>query len=315
MIADLLTDDQDVLKRSESVQKEGRHHDNKEKNKEMSKTIIFIHGAWLTAESWDSFRAYFEARGYTTLAPSWPYKQTSVEALRANPPEALARLGAQEILEHYTRIIQQQTESPILIGHSFGGLFVQILLDRGLGQAGVSIDPAAPKGIMPPPVALKASSGVLLTWGFWKKIVRMSFKQFQFGFVNTLPLKVQQAAYEAYVVPESGRLFFQATSAALDAHSPLAVNFHNATRAPLLLTAGTQDQTVPLSQVKANYRKYRQSPARTDFLTFEGRTHWLIKQEGWEEVARQIDAWLHEVGTGGTNSLQKSTQSRDRELV
>jgi pimeloyl-ACP methyl ester carboxylesterase len=272
----------------------------------MSKTIIFIHGAWLTSSSWDAFRAYFEAQGYTTLAPSWPQKETSVEALRANPPEALARLSAEDILEHYTRIIQQQTEPPILIGHSFGGLFVQILLDRGLGAAGVAIDPAAPKGITPPLIAFKALSGVLLTWGFWNKVVRMSFQQFQFGFVNSLPLEVQRAAYDGYVVPESGKLFSQAVNAALDPHSPLAVNFNNATRAPLLLTAGTEDHTVPPSQVRVNYRKYSQTSARTDLLTFEGRTHWLIKQDGWEEVAQQIAAWLGEVGVGTTNTPQMS---------
>lgn len=271
----------------------------------MSKTIIFIHGAWLTAASWDTFQAYFESLGYTTLAPSWPSKQTSVDALRANPPEALAHLSAEDILEHYTRIIQEQAEPPILIGHSFGGLFVQILLDRGLGAAGVAIDPAAPKGITPPLIAFRALSGVLLTWGFWKKVVRMSFKQFQFGFVNGLSLEVQQAAYDTYVVPESGKLFSQAVNAALDPHSPLAVNFQNATRAPLLLTAGTQDHTVPLSQVTVNYRKYSHTAARTDLLTFEGRTHWLIKQEGWEEVAQQIDAWLGNIGVGITHSVQK----------
>lgn len=276
----------------------------------MSKTILFIHGAWLTANSWDTFRTYFEDRGYNTLAPAWPYKDAPVQTLRAHPPAALARLGADEILEHYTRIIQEQPEPPILIGHSFGGLFVQILLDRGLGQVGVAIDPAAPRGIMPPPVALKAASGVFSTWGFWKKIRRMTFKQFQFGFVNTLPLNVQQAAYDAYVVPESGRLFFQAINAALDPHSPLTVNFRNSTRAPLLMTAGTKDHTVPLSQVLANYHKYRHSNARTDLLTFQNRTHWLIKQDGWEEVAGKIDAWLNEFGVSVTNPDQARVERR-----
>jgi pimeloyl-ACP methyl ester carboxylesterase len=274
----------------------------------MNKTILFIHGAWLTANSWDSFQAYFEAQGYTTLAPSWPSKETSVNALRANPPEALARLSAEEILGYYTHIIQEQAEPPILIGHSFGGLFVQILLDRGLGAAGVAIDPAAPKGIMPPLIAFRALSGVLLTWAFWKKVVQMSFKQFQFGFVNGLPLEVQRAAYDTYVVPESGKLFSQAVNAAFDPHSPLAVNFHNTTRAPLLLTAGTQDHTVPMSQVTANYYKYRQTPARTDYLKFEGRTHWLIKQEGWEEVAQKIGTWLNDVGVGTADALQQSAE-------
>jgi pimeloyl-ACP methyl ester carboxylesterase len=34
-------------------------------------------------------------------------------------------------------------EPPVLIGHSYGGLFVELLLDRGLGRAGVAMSPAA----------------------------------------------------------------------------------------------------------------------------------------------------------------------------
>ena len=95
---------------------------------------------------------------------------------------------------------------------------------------------------------------------------------------------------------------------AFEPYSEAEVNVKNTTRAPLLLTAGTKDHTVPLSQVTVNYRKYRQTSARTDFFRFEGRTHWLIKQEGWEEVAQQIDAWLTDVGVGSTNSIQMSRE-------
>lgn len=264
----------------------------------MTKNVVFIHGAWLTAKGWDNFQPFFEAHGYTTIAPNWPYRDAPVAELRENPPEELSHLGADEILDHYTRIIQAQPEPPILIGHSFGGLFTQILLDRGLGAAGVAIDPAAPKGVVTPPDAVRSTSGVLLTWDFWRKIVSMTFEQFQFGFVNGLPLDVQRAAYDGYVVPESGRLFGQAVGANFEPHSPLAINFNNATRAPLLLTAGEHDHTVPLSQVKANFHKYHNSPARTDFVTFPNRTHWLIKQEGWEEVAQRVIDWLGSVEAG-----------------
>lgn len=260
----------------------------------MSRQILFMHGAWLTSLCWQPFITYFERQGYTCLAPDWPWKDRPLEELRANPPAELARLGVAEIVEHYAQIIRAQPSAPILIGHSFGGLFTQILLDQGLGKAGVAINPAPPKGVFPTPLAFRASSGVLFTPGFWKRIVRMSLPQFQFGFVNTLPLSVQQAAYTG-VGPESGRLFLQVATAAFSARSPLAVNFRNAQRAPLLLTAGTLDHTVPLSMVRATYRKYRRSPARTDFLVFEGRTHWLIEQEGWEEVADSIHNWLLQV--------------------
>jgi len=260
----------------------------------LSRHLLFLHGAWLTPLCWQPFITYFEQQGYICLAPSWPGKDRSPEELRASPPAELAHLGVAEIVEHYAAIIQAQPSPPILIGHSFGGLFVQLLLDRGLGKAGVAINPAPPQGVFPTPLALRASSGVLFTPGFWQRIVHMSLRQFQFGFVNTLPLQVQQAAYEG-VVPESGRIFFQVATAALTARSPLAVNFRNAQRAPLLLTAGTLDRTVPLSMIRVNYRKYRRSSARTDFQIFEGRTHWLIEQEGWEDVAASIQNWLLQV--------------------
>ncbi len=278
----------------------------------MSKTVIFIHGAWLSADCWDDFQPYFEQRGYTTLAPNWPLRDASVAKLRANPPAALAHLGAEDILAHYERIICAHAEPPILIGHSFGGLFVQLLLDRGLGAAGVAIDPAAPKGVITPPNAIRSTAGVLLTPGFGHKVVQMTLPQFQFGFMNGLPLGEQQAVYEAYVVPESGHLFAQAVGATFARHSPLAVNFHNPTRAPLLLTAGLHDHTVPPSQVGANYRRYRRTPAQTDLLTFANRTHWLIKQSGWQEVADSIIAWLAQVVPSASASLSPASGSARR---
>jgi hypothetical protein len=34
------------------------------------------------------------------------------------------------------------------------------------------------------------------------------------------------------------------------------------------------------------------SPARTDYLAFEGRPHRVVVGEGWEVVAAAIDGWL-----------------------
>lgn len=103
----------------------------------------------MTPRCWEPFIGYFEQRGYACQAPAWPHKDLPFEELRAHPPAELAGLGVTEIVDHYASLIQAQSEPPILIGHSFGGLFVQMLLDRGLGRAGVAIDPAPPKGVLP----------------------------------------------------------------------------------------------------------------------------------------------------------------------
>ncbi|WIG59027.1 MAG: alpha/beta hydrolase [Ktedonobacterales bacterium] len=262
----------------------------------MSATIVFIHGAWMTPLCWEPFVGYFQQQGYTCVAPPWPYRDKSVEELRSNPPAALAGLGVAEIVDHYARIISALDEPPILIGHSFGGLFVQMLLDQGLGRAGVALDPAPPKGVPAFKLtAIKALSGVLTTWMGWKRILRMSLQEFQYAFVNTLPPSEQKATYERQVVPETGRIFFQAALAPLNRHSAIRVRFDNGTRAPLLLIAGAADNIVPASVVKANHAKYKHSPARTDFKLFPGRTHWLIAQDGWAEVAGYAADWLRQL--------------------
>ena len=130
------------------------------------KTIVLVHGAWVTPLCWENFSGYFESRGYTCLAPAWPYKDRSVDELRRSPDPNLGRLGLIEIVDHYDRIIRGLDAPPILIGHSYGGLFVQMLLDRGLGAAGVAIDSAPPQGVLPfSPTVIRANFGVLSTLG------------------------------------------------------------------------------------------------------------------------------------------------------
>ncbi len=175
----------------------------------MTQTIVFIHGAWVTPSCWAPFISYFEGRGYTCIAPAWPGKDRPIEAIREDPSPLLG-LGIADIVTHYERIIRALREPPILIGHSFGGLFVQILLDRGLGACGVAIDPAPPRGVLAyEPSAFRSLASVLLTWRGWRKVVRWTYGNFRYAFVHTLPDVEARAAYDEHVTPESGRLFFQ----------------------------------------------------------------------------------------------------------
>ena len=255
------------------------------------KTIVFVHGAWVTPMCWDKFVGFFEGRGYQCLAPAWPYRDRPIEELRRNPPPELRRLGITEIVEHYDKIIRGLDAPPILIGHSYGGLFVQMLLDRDLGAAGVAIDPAPPRGVLPfYPSVFRSNLFILVTPGGWNKVVRQSFKDFQYAFVNMLPEAEQKIAYDTYVVPETGRIFFQTAFALFNSAS--TVNFNNPRRAPLLLIAGGADHVVAAAMNRANFAKYKNSPARTDFKEFAGRCHWIIAQPGWEEVAAYSADWI-----------------------
>lgn len=107
-------------------------------------TIVLIHGLWMTPLSWEHWIDLYEARGFRVLAPAWPGMGGDIDELRRDP-SGIEHLGIREIVDHYAAIIRELVCPPIIMGHSFGGAFTQILLDRGLGAAGVAIDSAAVK--------------------------------------------------------------------------------------------------------------------------------------------------------------------------
>lgn len=265
----------------------------------MGHTVIFIHGAWMTPKCWNPFQSYYTARGYTILAPAWPYHDRSVDELNTAPDPRLGRLGLGEITAHFEAIIRALPQPPIIIGHSFGGLVTQILLDRGLGAAGVSLDPAPPRGVIAAlyPTTTRALLRIIATPGGWSKIFHWTLPEFSYAFVHTLPHEEQARAFTDYVVPESGRVFFQDALSAFSPNSPARIDFANPRRAPLLIVAGSADRIVPAAMVKATWRKYpRAAKNAPAFLEFPSRTHWLIAQPGWEEVAAATADWLREQG-------------------
>jgi pimeloyl-ACP methyl ester carboxylesterase len=254
--------------------------------------LLLIHGAWLSARSWERFEEYFTRRGFDVTAPEWPRKHGDVEALRDDADD-LAGLGLDEIVDHYGALIRALPEPPVLVGHSFGGLIVELLLARGLGRAGVAMSPAPPKGILVLPFSsLKAASPALAHPSKRHGVVTLSPEEFAYGFVNTFSAEDAAAAYERYAVPETGRIFYEAGFANFALHPPTDVHFDEDDRAPLLIVGAEQDHTVPASVSRAQHRKYGKSSARTDYVEFEGRPHLLVVGDGWEEVAAGIDGWL-----------------------
>ena len=254
--------------------------------------MMLIHGAWLSSGSWANFADYFSSQGFDVSAPEWPRKEGDVAELRENADE-LEGLGLTEIVDHYEAEIRTLDEPPILIGHSFGGLIVELLLDRGLGRAGVAMSPAPPKGILVLPFSsLKAASPALAHPSRWHGVVPLTLEEFTYGFVNTFSPEEAAAAYEKYAVPESGQIFYEAGFANFHLHPPTEVHFKSGDRAPLLIIGAEKDNTVPASLSQKQYKKYEKSEAQTDYIEFADRPHLMMVAEGWEEIAAAIESWL-----------------------
>ena len=251
----------------------------------MSNTILLIHGAWLNSRSWDAVKARYEAKGFTVVAPDWPYDDRSPEELRAEPDERLATLGQREVLDFYQNIIGQCPEEPILIGHSAGGTFVQHLLDRGLGVAGVAIDPAPTPGVGLGPHAIVSTLPVFFDWGSWKKAETMSRKYFRTRFAQTVPEGQADALYDRYIVPTPGKIYWDGII------NKIPIDWSNPHRAPLLLIGGELDLIADASMTQAIYEKQKQAPSLTEIKIFPGRSHWTLLDPGWEEVADYALDW------------------------
>lgn len=252
------------------------------------KTVLFITGAFVGNNCWDEWRLYFESKGYKTLAPPWPQKDAPPEELRNRyPAQDIAANRLTSLTEYYATIAAKQPEKPILIGHSIGGLIVQLLLQRGLGVAGVAIHSVPPQGIFTFKFSfLKAGWGPLGFFSSSRNSFLMSFRQWQYAFTNGMSCEDQKQSYYKFVVPESKLIVRDTVTKAAK------INWQNP-HAPLLLISGSDDHFVPAGLNYSNYKKYKKSNSITAYKEFKGRNHFVLGQQTWEEDANYIITWLN----------------------
>ena len=253
--------------------------------------IVLIHGLWMTPLSWEYWAHHFTERGYEVFAPSWPGMERDIRALRRQP-ETYANIGVKQIVDHYENLVIELESPPILIGHCFGGLVVQALLDRGLGACGVAIASAPIKGVW----TLPYSTMRVVTPQLFHphRAVPLTPAQFQYAFMHTASPEESFRMFQRYAIPGADRVLFQAELANFNPFAETAVNVRRNNRAPLLLIAGSNDHLTPPSIVKANHRLYRDSCAVTEYKEFPDRTHFIIGQGGWQDVANFALDWARD---------------------
>lgn len=258
--------------------------------------VVFIHGLWLHATSWQPWLDLFRAAGYDPVAPGWPGEPATVAEAREHP-ELVANLSIDDATEHFATIIEGLPRSPVIIGHSFGGLIAEKLIGQGRGAAAVAIDPAQIKGVLPLPLAqLRSGLPGLGNPANLHKAVSLTKKEFRFGFGNALPEEESDALFEKWTIPSPARPLFQAAAANFALHSQAKIDTDNDTRGPLLLISGLKDHTVPDVVTRSTLKQYRDSTAVTELQQFEGRGHSLTVDSGWHEVADAVLDWLRAKG-------------------
>jgi len=256
-------------------------------------TIVLVHGFWMTPRSWEDWKARYEAQGFRVLTPAYPGFEVEVEALNADP-SPVARVTAPQIVAHLESVVAGLDSPPIIIGHSAGGAFTQVLLDHGHGAAGVALNSAPTEGVRTIPLSqVRSTFPVLRSPANRHKAVPLSFDQFRYAFTN-VGFTPEQArrVYERYAIPAPGGILWSSVLANFQpGPQDIWVDYQNAGRAPLLFLSGGEDHIMPPSVQSSNAAKYHGAGTVTEHETYPGRAHLMTAQEGWEEVADRALEW------------------------
>jgi pimeloyl-ACP methyl ester carboxylesterase len=248
--------------------------------------VVFIHGLWLLASSWASWAELFEGAGYAPLTPDWPDDPATVEEARANP-DVFARKTLRQVADHTAEIIKALDKKPVVIGHSTGGLFAQMLAGRGLSAATVAIDPGVFRGVLPLPASVLRGVGpFLLDPRTRRRAITLTFDQFKYSWADALDDQEAKELYDTFHVAGSGISLVQMGNANLNPWTEAKVDTKNPDRGPLLIIDGERDHTVPWAIAHAAYKRQKRNPAVTEIVEMPNRGHSLTIDHGWREVAQ-----------------------------
>ena len=254
-------------------------------------SVVFITGTFIANNCWDEWRSYFESKGYTCVAPAWPFKNASPEELRNRPAaDPLASNALTSLTDYFASIIKKLPVKPILVGHSLGGLVVQLLLQRELGIAGVAIHSFPPQGVNRFWLScLKTIWEATVLFSSGEKTYLIPFDKWSYAIANGMEYEQQKELYYLYAIPESKKIIREALKCTA------RIDFKKS-HAPLLFTSGGNDMLIPSSLNYSNYKKYVVGDSVTDYEEFKTHGHLVFKNDAWKKEADHILYWLSEMG-------------------
>ncbi|SOE01521.1 alpha/beta hydrolase [Blastococcus haudaquaticus] len=253
-------------------------------------TIVLVHGFWVTPRSWEDWKAHYEAKGYRVLTPAYPGFEVEVEALNADPT-VIAELTLPTIVDHYAAVIEELDTPPIIIGHSAGGTLTQLLLDRGYGAVGVTLNSAPTEGVRVLPLSqLKSTFTAFKNPANRHREVPLTEAQWHYAFTNTFSEEESRRLYQRYAIPAPGRIIWSGVLANFmpgpqDAH----VDYAKPDRVPLLFISGGEDHIMPPSVQRSNAKHY--TTGVVELEEYPGYAHLLPAQEGWQAIADHALEW------------------------
>ena len=272
--------------------------------------IVLVHGFWVTPRSWEHWITHYESKGYKVIAPAYPGFEVEVEALNEDPTP-IEELTVPGVVEHLEKVVGGLDKPPILIGHSAGGTFVQLLLDHGFGAVGVAMNSAPTEGVrVTPPAQIKSLFPALKNPANRHRAVGFTHDQWHYAFTNTFSEEESRSLYERYHIPASGAIFWGSALANIHpGKDDNWVNYENPDRAPLLFISGTDDHLMPPSLQRSNAKHYKAPGLITEVKEYPG-PHLLPAWPGWKlastmpnRIAPDAGMWYRSYSDRDSSSL------------
>lgn len=254
-----------------------------------TRTIVLISGAFVSHHYWEEWILFFENKGYKVVAPPWLHKNDTTENLRLqNPCSKIGSINLFDLLCYYTEIIEILPEKPILIGHAYGGLIVQLLVQQELASAGICINPFP---------ALGFSAG---HFEFYRKIIKvsslfsfqkttiLSFENWEKLFFNAVSITERQSAYERFLIPESKRVLRDLL------FKNIRINFRQK-HVPLFFISCGEDKIINSKLVFQTSLKYDNVHSISCYKNIKNQNHLTVLHPEWKVTAEHIAKWLNKI--------------------
>jgi pimeloyl-ACP methyl ester carboxylesterase len=246
-----------------------------------STPILFVHGMWHAGWCWEEhFLGYFAQHGYASNALS----------LRGHGGsegyERLRWASINDYVSDVAQVIDQMKVSPVLIGHSMGGMIVQKYLESHDAPAAVLLASAPPKGVLPatlrvalrhPLAFLKAS----MTLSMFQVIGTPRLAQ-DLLFSDDMPAE-KMRPYASRLQDESFRAYLDMT--ALSLPRPELI------KTPILVIGAADDRFISARNIQSTAQAYH-----TQAEVFPHMAHDMMLESGWQGAADLIIDWLNKQG-------------------
>lgn len=246
--------------------------------------VLLLTGTNAAAWTMAPVRQVFEQAGYSCHSLTYRHHD-----LPPGPDRdaKLIGLSIADYVEDARRAINEIGQTPIVVGHSLGGVVAQLLAAQGLIRAGVLLNSSIVNGVLPTTDRERDLGKLFISAGaFWDQALGQDFELLATYGLNTLPEALQHDIHQR-LGTESGRVLFEFVFWMYDSAQTTLIDPHNVT-CPLLFVSGTEDKAVATSTAKAMANRYDSA----EFMPVEGACHYIQFDAQWNKTAQTVVDWV-----------------------